>query len=417
MKIARDGYLKELLDRQQNGMIKVITGMPQSGKSYLLFNLFYEHLIKNDVPEDHILKLSLNDDSELTLRKPTSMLSWLENQIKDSGQYYLVIDNIQLLENFPQVLNSCQHIQNLDIYIAGSDLYYLIANIHSEYRGRWEVIHIYPLSFAEYLPACNMPERTALEEYLRYGGLPHILSCKSTEKKRLFLKELLRKIYRQDTTGFNRVLRFDELEKIIEFYASTAGSFLSMRGLENRLKEKDERAVSINTIRAYSLSLQSIFLIDMVTRFDVKKRKHIASPVKFYFEDTGIRNACLKFQNFDKRQLMENAIYNELCRRKLSVDTGIITTYKTNPDGCQVRNNLTVDFVANLGDRRYYVQSVPQIYDCSEFEAKKHALSKIRDGFRKIIVTYDDVSPYYNEDGFLIIGLANFLKNSNSLDL
>ena len=155
----------------------------------------------------------------------------------------------------------------------------------------------------------------------------------------------------------------------------------------------------------------------MVTRFDVKKRKHIASPVKFYFEDTGIRNACLKFQNFDKRQLVENAIYNELCRRKLSVDTGIITTYKTNPDGSQVRNNLTVDFVANLGDRRYYVQSVLQIYDCSEFEAKKHALSKIRDGFRKIIVTYDDVSPYYNEDGFLIIGLANFLKNSNSLDL
>ena len=417
MKILRDSYINELMIRRQNGMIKVVTGMRRAGKSFLLLKLFHEKLVEEGVPEDHILELALDDLREIELRNPQNMMAWIESKIKDKQQYYLILDEVQFLGEFAAVLNSCLHIDNLDVYATGSNSRFLSTDILTEFRGRGDQVHVYPLSFSEYSSACQLPERTALNEYLRYGGLPYILSCKTDAQKVQYLDSLWREVYLRDIIEHNRILHSKELEELLSVYASSIGSLSSLRKLADTFKSTKGMTLSINTIGTYSDFLEDAFLINKAVRYDIKGRKYIDSPVKFYFEDLGIRNACLNFRQMERNHLMENAIYNELCRRGFSVDVGIVYSYEKDADGRQVRKNLEVDFVANLGDKRYYVQSAYQMPDDEKREQESRPLRKISDNFRKIIVTYDDISPYYNEDGFLNIGLAEFLRNDNSLDL
>ncbi len=379
--------------------------------------LFHEKLIKEGVPEDHILELALDDLRKIELRNPHNMISWIECSIKDKQQYYLILDEVQFLGEFAAVLNSCLRIDNLDVYATGSNSRFLSTDILTEFRGRGDQIHVYPLSFAEYSSVTPLQERSALNEYLRYGGLPYILSCKTDAQKVQYLDNLWREVYLRDIIERNRILHPRELEELLAVYASSIGSLASFRKIADTFKSTKGTVLSINTIGTYSDFLEDAFLINKAMRYDIKGRKYIDSPVKFYFEDLGIRNACLNFRQVERNHLMENAIYNELRHRGFSVDVGTVYSYEKDTEGRQARKNLEVDFVANLGDKRYYIQSAYQMPDSEKREQESRPLRKISDNFRKIIVCYDDISPYYSDEGFLNIGLAEFLKNTDSLDL
>ena len=417
MKIERAQYLNELLLRRHNGMIKVVTGIRRSGKSYLLLKLFHERLVEEGVPEDHILEIALDDRRNIKLRDPDAMLSWIDGKVKDRRQYYLILDEVQFLADFSEVLNSCLHVANLDVYATGSNSRFLSSDVLTEFRGRGDEIHIFPLSFVEFLPACGLPERKALDEYLRYGGLPYLLSCKTEMQKTKYLENLCREVYLKDVVERNHVLHPGEMAELLAFYASSVGSLSSLRKLADTFKSVKGVSLSVNTIGSYSRFLEEAFLISKAVRYDIKGRKYIDSPSKYYFEDVGVRNALLHFRQVERNHLMENVIYNELRRRRFSVDVGEVCAYEKNTEGRQVRKNLEVDFVANQGHRRYYIQSAYQIPDDAKREQETRPLRTIRDAFRKIIVTYDDIAPYHNDDGFLILGLAEFLKDSGAMEL
>ena len=416
MKIPRDNYLNELLLRRHNGMIKVVTGMRRSGKSYLLLNLFHEKLAAEGVPEDHILEIALDDRRNIELRDPDAMLAWIEAGMKDRRQYYLILDEVQFLADFADVLNSCLHIANLDVYVTGSNSRFLSTDVLTEFRGRGDEIHVFPLSFAEYVSPGTLPEREALNAYLRYGGLPYLLLCETDMQKTKYLENLCREVYLKDVVERNHIQNAGNLEELLAFYASSIGSLTSARKLADTFKSVKGVSLSVNTIGSYSRFLEDAFLISKAVRYDIKGRKYIDSPAKYYFEDVGVRNAYLNFRQVERNHLMENVIYNELRRRGFSVDVGSVAAYEKTADGRQSRKNLEVDFVANQGDRRYYIQSAYQLPDDDKREQENRPLRKIRDGFRKIVVTCDDISAYHNEDGFLIIGLAEFLRDGGAMD-
>ncbi len=416
MIIRRDHYLNELLIRRQNGMIKVVTGMRRSGKSYLLLKLFHKHLVEEGVPEDHILEVALDDRHNLGLRSPDAMLSWIDGCLKDKGQYYLVLDEVQFLRDFADVLNSCLHIDNLDVYVTGSNSRFLSSDVITEFRGRGDEIHVFPLSFAEYVSACDVPVDQALSDYLRYGGLPYLFSCRTERQKESYLEHLFHEVYIKDLVERNRIQHPAEMEELLKFYASSIGALSSMRKLSNTFKSSKGVSLSVNTVGAYSKHLEDAFLVSKAVRYDIKGRRYIDSPQKYYFEDLGIRNACLGFRQLEQNHLMENLIYNELRIWGFSVDVGCVPASGTNMDGKASRQTLEVDFVANQGHRRYYIQSAFQIPDDEKREQETRSLLKIGDSFRKIIVMYDPMRPYHTEDGILVIGLKDFLKGPESMD-
>ena len=417
MKIKRDFYLKKLLERRRNGMIKVVTGMRRSGKTYLLTKIFRERLLADGVPANHILNVSLDDRRNMALRDPDAMLAWIEKSLKDDRLHYLIIDEVQFMKEFADVLNSCLHIENLDVYVTGSNSRFLSTDVITEFRGRGDEIHIYPLSFAEYAPVSGLSERDALDEYLRWGGLPYLLSCKTEEQKESYLKNLFREVYVKDIVERNRVRYPDELEELLKCYASSVGSLSSWRKLADTFRSVKGVALSVNTVGLYSKYLEEAFLVSKAVRYDIKKRMYIDAPVKYYFEDLGVRNAALGFRQLEPNHLMENLIYNQLRCWGFSVDVGALAVHERNRDGSQSRRRLEVDFVANRGHRRYYIQSAYQIPDDAKREQECRPLRKIGDSFRKVIVTYDGISHYHNDDGFLIIRLTDFLKGVESLDL
>ena len=417
MIIRRDHYLNELLIRRQNGMIKVVTGMRRSGKSYLLLKLFHEHLISEGIPEDHILEIALDDLHHIALRSPDAMLAWIDSRMKDPEQYYLVLDEVQFLEDFPGVLNSCLHIDNLDVYVTGSNSKFLSTDVITEFRGRGDEVHVFPLSFAEYSSACDLPADQALEDYMRYGGLPYLFSCKSEHQKESYLEHLFHELYIRDLVERNRIQHPAEMEELLKIYASSIGSLSSNRKLSNTFQSARGVSLSVNTIGTYSKYLEEAFLVSRALRYDIKGRQYIDSPRKYYFEDLGIRNACLGFRQLEQNHLMENLIYNQLRIWGFSVDVGCVYARETDDSGKSSRQNLEVDFVANQGHRRYYIQSAFQIPDDRKREQETRSLRKIGDSFRKIIVMYSPQKHYHNDDGILIIGLSEFLKGPESLDL
>ena len=414
MRINRDNYLSELLLRRGNGMVKVVTGMRRSGKSYLLTKIFHEHLLGEGVRPDHILEVALDDRRKARLRDPDEMLAWIEGCMRDGGTYYLILDEVQFLGEFAEVLNSCLHIDNLDVYVTGSNSRFLSTDVITEFRGRGDKIHVFPLSFAEFSFASGLPFPKALDDYLRYGGLPYILSCVTEKQKMSYLTHLFKEVYVKDLVERNRLQHPAEMEELLRFYASSVGSLSSQRKLADTFLSVKGIRLSVNTIGAYSNHLENAFLLNKAMRYDIKSRRHIDSPHKYYFEDIGIRNACLGFRQLERNHLMENLIYNELRKWGFSVDVGNVPT--TGNDG-HSRQMLEVDFVANQGHRRYYIQSAYQIPDDEKREQETRPLLKINDAFRKVVVTFDGMPPYHNEDGILVLRLEYFLKGQECLDI
>lgn len=414
MQIKRDNYLSELILRRHNGMIKVITGMRRSGKSYLLTKIFRTYLLESGVKPDHILIAALDDRRRAALRNPDTMLQWIEKNTKDDEPHYLILDEVQFLEDFAEVLNSCLHMDNLDVYVTGSNSRFLSSDVITEFRGRGDEVHIFPLSFAEYASAANLPFTDALDNYLQYGGLPFILSCETERQKISYLEHLFREVYVKDLVERNALQYPDEMEELLKYYASSIGSLSSLRKLSDTFRSVKGIQIAVNTLGSYSKHLEDSFLISKAMRYDIKGKKYIDSPHKYYFEDLGIRNACLNFRQMEKNHLMENLIYNELRNWGFKVDVGNITA---NDSASQTRKTLEVDFVANQGHRRYYIQAAYQMPDADKRSQETRPLLKIKDAFRKIIVTFDGLPPYHDDDGILFLPLKYFLNGQQSLDL
>lgn len=415
--IKRDRYLKQLIDSRQNGFIKVITGIRRCGKSYLLNVLFYKYLLHNGVPYDHIIRVDLEDRMNKQLRDPDAMLHYVYDQIKDNELYYIIIDEVQMMNEFVDVLNSFRHISNADTYVTGSNSHFLSSDIPTEFRGRGETIHVNPLSFSEFYSAVGGDKQEAWREYYTYGGLPLIQSFDSEKKKIDYLKNLFETVYLADIVERHKVQNENEMRELVCVLASSIGSPCNPTKLVNTFKSVKNVDISNKTLSNYLSYLLESFLLNKAIRYDIKGKKYINTLSKYYFADIGLRNAVLDMRQQEETHIMENIIYNELIIRGYSVDVGVVEIKSQNSEGRWMRVQLEVDFVACLGSRKYYIQSAFSIPDREKELQESRSLLNIRDSFKKIIVVKDHIMPRRNEEGILTIGLWDFLLDENSLDM
>ena len=416
MIINRDIYLQQLIDAKQNGFIKVITGPRRCGKSFLLTTLFHKYLINEGVGESHIIEIALEDRSNKELRDPDNMLHYVRSRITDSEPHYIIIDEVQKLGEFVDVLNSFLHISNVDVYVTGSNSHFLSSDIATEFRGRDHQIRLYPLSFAEYYSAVGGDKNSAWKEYFTYGGLPLILSFKTDKEKVRYLQTLFQTAYMADILERYNIKNDVELRKLVDIIASSIGSSCNPTRISNTFKSVENTAIASTTIDKYLTYLTEAFIISKADRYDVKGRKYIGTLSKYYFEDLGIRNAIIKFRQQEETHIMENIIYNELCMRGYQVDVGHVEIRKRNKSGQQTRLHLEIDFIVNEGSQRYYIQSAFAIPDKEKEEQETQSLLNVNDSFKKIVIVKDDIKPWRNEKGILIIGLMDFLLDQNSLE-
>lgn len=415
--IKRDRYLKQLIDSRQNGFIKVITGIRRCGKSYLLNVLFYKYLLHNGVPYHHIIRVDLEDRMNKQLRDPDAMLHYVHDQIKDNELYYIIIDEVQMMNEFVDVLNSFRHISNADTYVTGSNSHFLSSDIPTEFRGRGETIHVNPLSFSEFYSAVGGDKQEAWREYYTYGGLPLIQSFDSEKKKIDYLKNLFETVYLADIVERHKVQNENEMRELVCVLASSIGSPCNPTKLVNTFKSVKNVDISNKTLSNYLSYLLESFLLNKAIRYDIKGKKYINTLSKYYFADIGLRNAVLDMRQQEETHIMENIIYNELIIRGYSVDVGVVEIKSQNSEGRWMRVQLEVDFVACLGSRKYYIQSAFSIPDREKELQESRSLLNIRDSFKKIIVVKDHIMPRRNEEGILTIGLWDFLLDENSLDM
>lgn len=415
--IKRDRYLKQLIDSRQNGFIKVITGIRRCGKSYLLNVLFYKYLLHNGVPYDHIIRVDLEDRMNKQLRDPDAMLHYVHDQIKDNELYYIIIDEVQMMNEFVDVLNSFRHISNADTYVTGSNSHFLSSDIPTEFRGRGETIHVNPLSFSEFYSAVGGDKQEAWREYYTYGGLPLIQSFDSEKKKIDYLKNLFETVYLADIVERHKVQNENEMRELVCVLASSIGSPCNPTKLVNTFKSVKNVDISNKTLSNYLSYLLESFLLNKAIRYDIKGKKYINTLSKYYFADIGLRNAVLDMRQQEETHIMENIIYNELIIRGYSVDVGVVEIKSQNSEGRWMRVQLEVDFVACLGSRKYYIQSAFSIPDREKELQESRSLLNIRDSFKKVIVVKDHIMPRRNEEGILTIGLWDFLLDENSLDM
>lgn len=416
MIINRDIYLQQLIDAKQNGFIKVITGPRRCGKSFLLTTLFHKYLINEGVGESHIIEIALEDRINKELRDPDNMLHYVRSRITDSEPHYIIIDEVQKLGEFVDVLNSFLHISNVDVYVTGSNSHFLSSDIATEFRGRDHQIRLYPLSFAEYYSAVGGDKNSAWKEYFTYGGLPLILSFKTDKEKVRYLQTLFQTAYMADILERYNIKNDMELRKLVDIIASSIGSSCNPTRISNTFKSVENIAIASTTIDKYLTYLTEAFIISKADRYDVKGRKYIGTLSKYYFEDLGIRNAIIKFRQQEETHIMENIIYNELCMRGYQVDVGHVEIRKRNKSGQQTRLHLEIDFIVNEGSQRYYIQSAFAIPDKEKEEQETQSLLNVNDSFKKIVIVKDDIKPWRNEKGILIIGLMDFLLDQNSLE-
>ena len=417
MEIKRNRYLQQLIESRQNGFIKVVTGIRRCGKSYLLNVLFYHYLLENGVPEDHIIRVDLEDRMNKELRNPDAMLRYVYDRIKDKALYYVIIDEVQLMDEFVDVLNSFRHIDNADTYVTGSNSHFLSSDIPTEFRGRGETIHVNPLSFAEFYSSKGGDKQEAWREYFTYGGLPLIQSFDTEEKKIKYLQDLFETVYLADIIERHKVKNHHEMCELVLIMASSIGSPCNPTKLSNTFKSVKNVVINNKTISNYLTYLSESFLLNRAIRYDIKGKKYINTLSKYYFSDIGLRNAILDMRQQEETHIMENIIYNELIVRGYSVDIGYVEIKKQNKDGRWSRIQLEVDFVANLGSKRYYIQSALSIPDREKEIQESRSLTNINDSFKKVIVVKDHIMPRRNEEGILTIGLFDFLLKEDSLDL
>lgn len=417
MEIKRDYYLNKLITKKHNGLIKVITGIRRCGKSYLLFTLFKNHLTESGVADDHIIEIPFDSFENKKYRDPEILYPYVKEQIADDGMYYILLDEVQLLGEFESVLNGFMRMKNVDVYVTGSNARFLSKDIITEFRGRGDELHIQPLSFAEFMSAYDGNKYDGWNEYVLYGGLPPVVLLRTAEQKIELLKSLFQETYINDIISRHSIKHRDEFEELINILASAIGSLTTPKKLTDTFKSKKNKVISSNTIKSYLDYLCDAYVVSRATRYDIKGKKYIDTPQKYYFSDVGIRNACINFRQLEENHTMENIIYNELIARNFNVDVGIITATGKDNDGKSVRKQLEVDFVCNKGSKRYYIQSAFSIPDREKMEQESNSLLRIDDSFKKIIVVKDLPAPTYTEDGILVISVYDFLLNSNSLDM
>lgn len=417
MEIKRDYYLNKLIAKKHNGLIKVITGIRRCGKSYLLFTLFKNYLTESGVADDHIIEIPFDSFENKKYRDPEILYPYVKEQIADDSMYYILLDEVQLLGEFESVLNGFMRMKNVDVYVTGSNARFLSKDIITEFRGRGDELHIQPLSFAEFMSVYDGNKYDGWNEYVLYGGLPPVVLLRTAEQKIELLKSLFQETYINDIISRHSVKHRDEFEELINILASAIGSLTNPKKLTDTFKSKKNKVISSNTIKNYLDYLCDAYVVSRATRYDIKGKKYIDTPQKYYFSDVGIRNACINFRQLEENHTMENVIYNELIARNFNVDVGIITATGKDNDGKSVRKQLEVDFVCNKGSKRYYVQSAFSIPDREKMEQESNSLLRIDDSFKKIIVVKDLPAPTYTEDGILVISVYDFLLNSNSLDM
>lgn len=410
MIIGRDKYLKKLIGWKHTDLIKIVTGIRRCGKSFLLCKLFHQHLLDTGVDEKHIIEIALDDISNEELRDPFKLLAFVNANVTDEGQYYLIIDEVQLLGRFVDVLNSFMHMDNVDVYVTGSNSRFLSRDVATEFRGRGMEIRIYPLSFAELYAAEGGDKRALWNRYLTYGGLPYLSALKEDSKKKDYLTSLNHTLYLRDIVDRNKVSNVDGFSELMKVMASGIGAPCNPNKIANTFKTVKKENVSSQTIANYLQYMEDAFIIEKSVRYDIKGRKYIGTLSKYYFQDMGLRNALLNFRQVEETHVMENVIYNELRSRGYSVDVGMVEARTATE-----RKQLEVDFVANKGDKRLYVQSAFAMLDDEKREHELASLKRINDSFEKIIVTRDDIVPYHDNNGFLNIGLFDFLLDKEAI--
>ena len=415
MEIRRDVYLSKLISKKHNGMIKVVTGIRRCGKSYLLFNLFKDYLIDSGVSEDHILEMAFDLYENKDFQDPKVFFPHIKSQIKDENMYYILLDEVQLLGDFEAILNSLSRMKNVDVYVTGSNAKFLSKDIITEFRGRGDEIRMYPLTFSEFMSVYPKDTLSGWKDYVLYGGIPLVLLRDEPDQKIDFLKNLFEETYISDIIGRNSVRNKSELEELLNILASSIGSLNNPSKISSTFKSVKNKTISQNTVKKYIDYFEDSFLIDSAVRYDIKGRKYIDTPLKYYFSDLGLRNAQLNFRQIEETHAMENIIFNELKVRGYNVDVGVVVTNEVDSAGKKIRKQREVDFVCNKGSKRVYIQSTLFMPDEAKREQEQKSLKEIQDSFKKIIVV-KDIPTHYNDDGVLITDIFDFLLNSDSLE-
>ena len=430
MEIRRNFYLDKLIKRKNNGLIKVITGIRRCGKSYLLNNLFYHHLLESGVDVDHIIRFAFDSADDLYLigesligiekekrgADPEKFMAYVRTKVVDDGMYYLLLDEIQMLDCFEAVLNSYLRKDNMDVFVTGSNAKLLSKDIATEFAGRGDEVHMYPLSFAEFMSVYEGDKYTGLSEYMLYGGIPSVALRDGANDKAVALQNLFSEIYIQDICRRNRVKNIGELEDLLNTLSSAIGSLTNPEKLKNTFRTVKKSKITSNTIKKYLDYFEDSFLIESAQRYDIKGKSYIETPKKYYFSDLGLRNARINFRQFEQTHSMENVIYNELRMRGYSVDVGVVPIAEKDRNGKVTRKQLEVDFVCNLGSSRYYIQSVYTLPDEAKRTQEVRPFRKIDDSFKKIIITRDMVPMQYDEYGILTVNIYDFLLDPKCLE-
>lgn len=414
--IARDFYLQQLVNGKQNGLIKIITGIRRCGKSYLLFKLFKQHLLQNGIDDQHIIQVALDDIENSELREPLALYRHIKSRMTDDELYYILLDEVQLVPRFEEVLNSLLRIDNADVYVTGSNSRFLSSDIITEFRGRGDEIRLYPLSLSEYCEGTGQSPRDAWKDYYTYGGLPHVLSLEIEKKKFDYLSNLVESVYLNDILERHNIKNKSEFKDLVCIVASSIGAPVNPTKLSNTFKSVKKVAINSSTIDRYLDFMEDAFLIEKSERYDVKGKKYIGSLAKYYFSDLGLRNAILGLRQQEETHIMENIIYNELRRRGCKVDVGTVEYRFVDSDNKWQRKQLEVDFVVNEGSQRYYIQSALALPDEEKRKQETGSLLRINDSFKKIIIVKDDIKPWRDENGILTIGLLDFLIDMDSLE-
>jgi Predicted ATPase (AAA+ superfamily) len=417
VEIRRDNYLNKIKIREKNGLIKVITGVRRCGKSYLVFNIFLNDLLSRGVERNHIIDIALDSIANEGLRDRYALYNHVKSMITDERQYYLLIDEIQFVENFVDVLNGFLQFSNVDIYVTGSNSKFLSSDILTEFRGRGDEIRVYPLSFAEYVTEYDGNAEDALNDYMVFGGLPRILSMKTDEQKSKYLEDLFKETYLKDIIEHNNIKNSNELEDLTNMLASAIGSLTNPTKLVKTFRTVLHSSITDKTIRAYMGFLEESFLVEKAIRYDIKGKKYINTPMKVYFVDTGLRNARLGFRQIEETHLMENIIFNELKIREFVVDVGVVEIRESNKDSQLIRKQLEVDFIARKGNKKYYIQSAYMLSDEEKKSQEERPLLKIDDSFKKMVIVGNHIKLKRDEKGIITMGLREFLLREDSLDL
>ena len=415
MVIERNKYLQELVSCRHNGLVKIITGMRRCGKSFLLFRLFRRFLEDNGVANDHIVEMAFDDYAFKEFRNPDKFYAYVKGRIIDDQPYYILLDEVQMLDEFEDVLNGLLHIPNADVYVTGSNAKFLSKDIITEFRGRGYQIHVSPLSFAEFMSVYEGDREDGWNEYLLYGGLPPVVLLKTEEEKVKLLDSLLAETYIIDVVNRNKIKNDSELNDLFKILASGIGGLTNPQRLSNTFQSVKNVSISPATIKKYIECLSDAFLLESCNRYDVKGRKYIGTPLKYYFSDLGIRNALLRFRQQEKTHLMENAVYNELCARGYSVDVGNVEVNTVDEKGTKVRRMLEVDFVCNRGYKRCYIQLALSLPDREKMQQESASLLRINDSFMKYVITGDRIKKYQNDDGIVIMNVLDFLLDEQSV--